>query len=165
MAFMKRDVNIGLLILIIAAVIIFSSFSVYYQYTFKNVSLEYQNKLEQLGKTTSELSKQKQELNKTYSLSVKSEEDRKTLDVKYTEVRDENQQLSSDNTNLRLEITSTKSELGEKTAQLEATQNLLASTQSELSSAKAQRDSYKSRLDAVCAAYTPLNGGVEHNKC
>ena len=158
MAFMKRDVNIGLLILIIAAVIVFTSFSVYYQYTFKNVYLEYQNKLDQLGQITTELSKQKQELNQTYSLRVKVEEDKKTLDVKYTEVRDENQQLSSDNTNLRSEVASTKSELGEKTAQLGATQNLLASTQSELSSVKAQRDSYKSRLDNVCSDYTSLNG-------
>src|SRR3989338_9220649 len=153
MAFMKRDVNIGLLILIIAAVIIFSSFSVYYQYTFKNVSLDYQNKLEQLGQVTTELSKQKQELNQTYSLRVKAEQDKNTLDVKYTEVRDENQQLSRDNTNLRLEVTSIKSELGEKTAQLEATQNLLASTKSELSSVKSQRDSYKTRLDDVCSTF------------
>lgn len=165
MAFMKRDVNIGLLILIIAAVIIFSSFSVYYQSTFKNVSLEYQNKLDQLGQITTELSKQKQELNQTYSLRTKAEEDKKTLDVKYTEVRDENQQLSGDNTNLRSEVSSAKSELAEKTVQLEATQNLLASTQSELGSVKAQRDSYKSRLDTLCAAYAPLNGGVEHDKC
>src|SRR3989344_9653050 len=100
MAFMKRDVNIGLLILIIAAVIVFSSFSVYYQSTFKNVSLDYLNKLEQLNRVTSELSKQKQELNQTYSLRTKAEEDKKTLDVKYTEVRDENEQPSSDNTNM-----------------------------------------------------------------
>src|SRR3989344_5691679 len=109
MAFMKRDVNIGLLVLIIAAAIIFSSFSVYYQSTFKNVSLEYKNKLEQLGQTTTELSKQKQELNQTYSLRVKAEQDKNTLDAKYTEVRDENEQLSGDNTNLRLEVASTKS--------------------------------------------------------
>ena len=162
MAFMKRDVNIGLLILIIAAVIVFSSFSVYYQSTFKNVSLEYQNKLEQLGKITTELSKQKQELNQTSSLRVKAEEDRKTLDVKYTEVRDENQQLSGDNTNLRLEVASAKSELSEKTVQLEATQNLLASTQSELGTVKAQRDNYKNRLEDVCSTFAE---GQEPDEC
>ena len=163
MAFMKRDVNIGLLILIIAAVVIFSSFSVYYQYTFKNVSLDYQNKLEQLGQVTTELSKQKQELNQTYSLRVKAEQDKNTLDVKYTEVRDENQQLSRDNTNLRLEVTSIKSELGEKTAQLEATQNLLASTQSELSSVKSQRDRLENDLDDVCDALAAAGG--THDEC
>src|SRR3990167_4743628 len=158
MAFMKRDVNIGLLILIIAAVVIFSSFSVYYQYTFKNVSLDYQNKLEQLGQVTTELSKQKQELNQTYSLRVKAEEDRNTLDVKYTEVRDENQQLSSDNTNLRLEVASAKSELSEKAAELDATKNLLASTQSELSSVKSQRDRLENDLDDVCDALAAAGG-------
>ena len=150
MAFMKRDVNIGLLILIIAAVIVFSSFSVYYQSTFKNVSLDYQNKLEQLGQVTAELSKQKQELNQTYSLRVKAEEDRKTLDVKYTEVRDENQQLSGDNTNLRSEVSSTKNQLVEAQIELQNTKVNLAQAEIDRDRYKASSIRYESKLDNVC---------------
>ena len=165
MAFMKKDVNLGLLVLIIASIILFSGFSVYYQTTFKDVSLEYQNKLEQLGEVTKQLATQKQELNTTYSLKMKAEQDRRTLDARYKDVRDENDKLNADNTNLRLEISSTKSELGEKTAQLEVTQNLLTNVQTERDKYKAQRDSYKNKWNAVCDDYTILNSGVEHDKC
>jgi chromosome segregation ATPase len=165
MAFMKNDVNFGLLVLIIASIILFSGFSVYYQTTFKDVSLEYKEKLEQLSKVTTELSTQKQALNETYSLRLKAERDKKTLDARYKEVRDENDNLRKDNANLRSEVSSTKSQLAEKTSQLDATKSLLAKVQSELSSAKSKISSLNSKLDDVCDAYTSLNGGVEHDRC
>jgi|TARA_B100000315_G_scaffold44591_1_gene39468 chromosome segregation ATPase len=162
---MKRDVNLGLLILIIVSIVLFSGFSVYYETSFKDVSLEYQEKLEQLSQVTKELVTKRQELNETYSLRVKAEQDKQTLDARYNEVRGENDQLSTDNTNLRSEVINIKSDLAEKSAQLDVTRNLLAQTQSQLSSAEAERDKYRSRWDTVCDAYTSLNGGVEHDKC
>ena len=162
---MKRDVNLGLLILIIVAIILFSGFSVYYQTTFKSVSLDYQNKLNQLGEVTKELSTQKQKLNETYSQRVKIEEDKKTLDARYVEVSDENEQLSNDNSNLRSEISSTKSQLAEKSAQLDSTKNTLAKTQADLSSANSRISSLKKDLDEVCDDYTVLNAGKEHSEC
>jgi len=95
MAFMKRDVNLGLLILIIFSIFLFSGFSVYYQTTFKDISLEYQQKLKQLGKVTEDLGAKKQELNETYKLRIKVEEDKKILDERYKDVRDENTDLHS----------------------------------------------------------------------
>ena len=74
MTFMKRDVNVTLLALIVASVLIFSAFTVYYQTTFKGVSLEYKDKLEQLTAVTGELAVQKEKLNETYTLRIKAEE-------------------------------------------------------------------------------------------
>jgi len=165
MAFMRRDVNIGLLILIIAAILLFSGFSVYYQTTFKRVSLDYQNKLDQLSDVTKELSTQKLKLNETYSLRVKIEEDKNTLDARYKDVSDENERLNDDNSNLRSEISSTKSQLAEKSAQLDSTKNTLANTQADLSSANSKISSLKSKLDDVCDDYTSLNNGDEHSRC
>ena len=149
MAFMKRDVNIGLLLLIIASILVFSGFSVYYQTTFKNVSLEYQNKLEQLGEVSTQLTEKRQELNETYSLKVKAEEDRKTLDARYKDASDENEQLNADNSNLRSEVSSIKNQLGEKSAELDATKSLLAQTQASLSSAKSEVSSLKAKRDRL----------------
>jgi|TARA_Y100000310_G_scaffold220550_2_gene222080 chromosome segregation ATPase len=137
---MKRDVNIGLLILIIASIIVFSGFTVYYQSTFQDVSLEYQSKLEQLGKVTQELSSKRLELNETYSLKKKIEEDRNTLDVRYKDVSDENTFLST-------ELTTTKVSLAQKSAELTATANLLSQTQSSLSAANSEVSSLKSRVN------------------
>ena len=165
MTFMKKDVNLGLLVLIIASILLFSGFTVYYQTAFKDVSLEYQTKLEELGKVTQELTTRKQQLNKTYSLKVKAEQDRKTLDQIYKDVSGENENLKADNADLSAEVSSTKSELGEKTAQLETTQDILSQTQAELESTKAARDSYKTKWNAVCNDYKTLNAGVDHSKC
>ncbi len=158
MAFMKRDVNLGLLVLIVASILLFSGFSVYYQTTFKDVSLEYQEKLEQLSQVTTELSDKRQELNETYSLRVKAEQDKQTLDARYNEVRNENDNLKTDNTNLRSEVSSVKSELGEKTAQLDATKSLLAQVQVELSSYKSRVSSLKDDVNRICVKLLAAGG-------
>ena len=165
MAFMKKDVNVVLLLLIVASILVFSGFTVYYQTTFKDVSLEYKNKLEQLQKVTSDLSTQKQQLNETYALRVKAEQDKKALDQSYKDLSDERNQLEDDKSKLEVDLLATKNDLAEKSVQLTSAQNQLASTQAELGSVKAQRDNYKADLAEVCDAYTPKNGGVPHEEC
>jgi len=164
MAFMKRDVNFSLLILIIVSILVFSGFSVYYQSTFKNISLDYKNKLEELGQVTSDLAVQKKELNETYTQRVKAEEDRKVLDVRFRDVSSENEQLNDDNSNLRTEVSNVKNDLAEKSAELSATINLLAKTQSDLIKTKSVRDRYKKDLEEVCDDYTTATG-QEHEEC
>ncbi len=149
MAFMKKDVNVVLLVLIVASILIFSGFTVYYQTTFKDVSLEYKNKLEQLQKVTSDLSTQKQQLNETYALRVKAEQDKKALDQSYKDLSDERNQLESDKSSLETELLTTKSGLAEKSAQLQSTQSQLASTEAELSSAKSKVSSLNSKVDCL----------------
>src|SRR3989338_6627815 len=149
MAFMKKDVNVVLLFLIVASILVFSGFTVYYQTTFKDVSLEYKNKLEQLQKVTSDLSTQKQQLNETYALRVKAEQDKRALDQSYKDLSDERNQLESDKASLQTELIGTKNELGEKSGQLQSTQNLLASTEVELSSAKSKVSSLNSKVDCL----------------
>ncbi|MDP6648264.1 MAG: hypothetical protein QGH34_02635 [Candidatus Woesearchaeota archaeon] len=139
MAFMKRDVNLGLLILIVFSIIIFSAFSVYYQTTFQDVSLEYQQKLEQLGKVTKELGTKRQELNETYSLKLKAEEDKRVLDQRYKEASDEN-------TGLRSDLISTKVQLAEKSSELVETQNSLAQREASLIAANSEIASKNSKI-------------------
>lgn len=126
MAFMKRDVNLGLLILIIFSIFLFSGFSAYYQTTFKDISLEYQQKLKQLSKVTEDLGAKKQELNETYKLRTKVEEDKRILDERYKDVRDEN-------TDLHSELAGTKVKLVEKRAELDAAEKNLVLTETRLS--------------------------------
>lgn len=164
MAFMKKDINVVLLALIAASILIFSGFTVYYQTTFKDVSLEYKNKLEQLQKVTSDLSTQKQQLNETYALRVKAEQDKKALDQSYKDLSDERNRLESDKASLETELITTKGDLAEKSAQLQSTQNQLASTQAELGSVKARKDTLEKDLAEVCADYKTATGQV-HEEC
>ncbi len=165
MAFMRRDVNILLLVLVLVCAFLFTGFSVYYQTSFKNVSLEYQNKLDQLGKVTEELTTQREKLNETYSQRVKAETDRQALDVRYQDVNDENEGLKQDKSNLISDLSSSKKQLSEKTAELDATKRLLETTQNELLSTRVARDKYKRDWEDVCGDYTALNNGDEHNNC
>ena len=163
MAFMKRDVNVVLLVLIVASILVFSGFTVYYQTTFKDVSLEYKNKLEQLQKVTSDLTTQKQQLNETYALRVKAEQDKKALDQSYKDLSDERNQLENDKSILESELLTTKGDLEEKSTQLQLTQSQLAGTQAELGSVKAQRDNYKGDLAEVCTALGDAKSN--YNQC
>ena len=47
---MKMDINFGLLAVVIAVLIAFVTYTTYYQYSFKNVTGLYQNKLGELDK-------------------------------------------------------------------------------------------------------------------
>ena len=163
MAFMKKDVNMALLVLIVAAVLLFAGFSVYYQSSFRDISLDYKTKLEQLQQVSKDLTTQKKELNETYALRVKAEQDKKALDQGYKSVSDENDQLKTDNSNLQSEVSSTKNELGEKTAKLEATQNILAQTQASLAAANSKANSLKADLEDVCDALADAGGS--HDEC
>ena len=126
MGVMKRDVNLGLLLLIVAALLMFSGFTVYYQTTFKNVSKSFEIKIKELEVITNELEAKRGALNETsiqLQLKKQKEED---LSTKFTDVRSERDKLDADKKKLELELASTKTNLASTTAKLSETQSLLA---------------------------------------
>ena len=165
MAFMKRNVNLGLLFLIVASLVLFTGFAVYYQTTLKSITIEYNTKLNDLQKVTKELGLQKTALNETYELKIKAERDRSALDSQYRDISDENLQLEKDKTSLMVEVAQTKSELGAAQTDLESKKTQLAQTQADLSAANSKISSLNNKLDELCADYAALNGGVEHEEC
>lgn len=158
MAFMKKDVNLGLLLLIIATLLLFSGFTVYYQTNFKNVVTEYHDKLGQLKKVTEELGAEKTKLNETYQLRAKAEKDIKALDVQYRLLSDERDQLERDKTKLQAELSTAKATLAETEVKLSQTQTQLSQTLAELSAKKARISDLKDDIDALCANIASLGG-------
>ena len=123
MAIMKRDVNVGLLLLIVAALLMFSGFTVYYQTTFKNVSKSYETKIKELESVSKELESKRGQLNETsvqLQLKKQKEED---LSQKFTDVRSEKEQLESDKAKLQTELSGTKSQLAATSAELSGTKS------------------------------------------
>lgn len=126
MPIMKKDVNLGLLLLIVAALLMFSGFTVYYQTTFKNLSATYQNQIKELEKVTKDLDAKRGLLNETsvqLQLKKQKEED---LSQKFTDVRSERDHLDSDKKKLEVELANTKASLASTSAQLANTQSQLA---------------------------------------
>ena len=125
MAAMKRDVNLGLLLLIAAAIIVFSGFTVYYQTTFKNLSTTYQNELKQLDRITKDLESKRSLLNDTSTQLILKQQKEEDLSKKFTDVRAENEELEADKTKLEGDLASTKTSLASTSAKLTVTQNQL----------------------------------------
>lgn len=172
MAYMKRNVNLGLLIVIVASLIMFIAFTIYFETQFKQKNSNIELKIKELEQVTNELGLKKRALNETSELKTKAETDRKALDAKYKDISDENLGLHQDNTNLRLELSQTKSDLAGKIDELEQNKVILAQTQQQLATANSEIVSKNARIsdlkddkDAVCAAYTTLNLGNAHPKC
>src|SRR3989338_4693861 len=113
MGVMKRDVNLGLLLLIVAALIMFSGFTVYYQTTFKNVSKSFEIKLKELETITSELEAKRGALNETSTQLQLRKQQEESLSQKFTDVRSEKDQLEADKKKLELELASTKTTLAQ----------------------------------------------------
>ena len=132
MAVMKKDVNLGLLLLIVAALLMFSGFTVYYQTTFKNVSKSFEIKIKELEGVSKELESKRGLLNETsiqLQLKQQKEED---LSAKFTDVRGERDQLTTDKKKLEGDLASTKANLASTSAQLANTQSQLAVTLTDL---------------------------------
>ena len=132
MAVMKKDVNLGLLLLIVAALLMFSGFTVYYQTTFKNISKSYEIKLKELETVSRELGAKRGELNETsvqLQLRKQKEED---LSRKFVDTKSERDQFESDKNKLTADLTSTKSELAGTRTKLEQVQVQLSNALTDL---------------------------------
>ena len=132
MAVMKKDVNLGLLLLIVAALIMFSGFTVYYQTTFKNVSKSFEIKLAELEAVEKDLQAKKGLLNETsVQLQLKSQKEA-DLSKKFVETESEREQLESDKNKLTADLASTKTELAGTKTTLEQTKVQLSNTLTDL---------------------------------
>ncbi|MBI2574455.1 hypothetical protein HYV82_01065 [Candidatus Woesearchaeota archaeon] len=161
MAYIRRNVNLFLLLLVIVVLGVMAGLTTYYQVTYKNLSLSYGDKLNQLNKLNYNLSQQKAQLgnvNEELKLKTKAKEQFDTL---YTNISDYNEKLAD-------ELARTRSELIDTLTKLKAAEADLSSTKSELStseSALKTQQQYAAELEArvsslraeVCALRQRLN--------
>jgi chromosome segregation ATPase len=96
MKVMRRDVNFGLLLIIIATLICFSAFTVHYQNTFRNLSTGYYGKLNELDNVAQQLNLEKGKLNQTsYQLQVKGKRESELSGI-YADLRTEKEKIEAD---------------------------------------------------------------------
>jgi chromosome segregation ATPase len=165
MSYMKKNVNFGLFLLVVATLICFAGFSVYYQKTYFNLTEEYKAKIEKIDNLVTTLSLEKTKLNQTsYQLKLKADRE-EDLSSKYTTLRDDKEQLEIDIAQLESELSQKKSELNQKILELASTQTSLKMTQDELSIANTHISQLNNQvsdlnddidsLEAQLAACTP----------
>jgi septal ring factor EnvC (AmiA/AmiB activator) len=143
---LKRNINIGLLILIVALVFCFVAATVYYQMTFVQVSKNAKTKLSELQKVTSTLLQKKEELATTSA-------QKETLESKYTDIREAKESVEDELSDTQSELDSTKNELLQTKEDLRKEKDLSALYISQRDEYKAQRDAYLSDLNGVCDSW------------
>jgi len=117
------------LLIIIATLICFSAFAVYYQTTFKNLSTNYYGKLDELDSVVDQLSMEKGRLNQTsYQLQVKEKRESELSGI-YSDLRTEKEKLEDD-------LKETQDVLMAEQEKLRNAQDELSKTLAELTTAK-----------------------------
>jgi len=136
MAYMKKNVNFGFFLLLAASIICLVGVSIYYQTTFKDLYLDYKEKIDALNEISSTLTSERDRLNQTsYQLMVKEEREEE-LSSQYSDIKQEKDKIQADKVKIQQQLQSTRAELYLAQTNLATAQAELASTKNELNSAK-----------------------------
>ena len=149
MAYMKKNVNFGFFLLLIAALISIAGLSVYYQTTFKDLYMDYKLKLDDLKNISSTLSTEKAKLEQTSQELTIKEEREKELSTQYTGLKTEKEKLQDEKAKLQTQLTAKTNELSQKKAELFTAQRNLATAQTELSTTKTSLDSAMTTISGL----------------
>ncbi len=122
MAYIKKNVNVALLLLIVLVVAAFAGVSYYYQGTYKNISQNYEVQIDELIKLTSNLSQKEKTLNKTKEeLDIRTA-DKAKFEAMYGNLSEIKEQLAKDLEATRTELDSVKVDLANTKVQLASAQ-------------------------------------------
>ncbi len=161
MTYMKKNVNFGFFLLLVASLICFAGLSVYYQTTFKDLYIDYKLKLDDLQNISSTLSTERARLEQTsYELDIKEERE-KELSTQYTGLKTEKEKIESEKVSLQKQLTTKRAELKQKRAELAAAQTSLAKAQTELSTAKTELDAAKTTISGLRTDIDNLNTEID----
>lgn len=131
MSYIKRDVNIILLFLMVGIIAALIGITTYYQSTYLNLSRGYTSKINEYNQLLTNLEKNRLKLNETMAQFELKSEREKDLSEKYTFLRDENLLLS-------LVLNETNQTLQNTQESLEDTQDELTETTQDLTDARTQ---------------------------
>src|SRR3989338_6080354 len=95
MAYMRKNVNFVLLFIIMIIVGSFVVLTTYYQTTYKNLTISYSEKVEDLQALSRNLLSNQQRLNETYSQLQVKQQDVSKFDALYSNLTNENKKLGN----------------------------------------------------------------------
>lgn len=149
MAYIKRNVNFGLLALLLGMIMVFIGFTLYYQQTFNTLAVNYTTKLSQLEKVTQDLSKHKAILTHTKSELTQTEIDVDAISKEYEDLEEAKRILQG-------ELDTTKNNLNTKISELSSEKRLTRELNDTIKAKEAEIAQCEMLYDAEV---------VEHNRC
>jgi len=151
MAYMKKNVNMGLLLLLVAVIICFAAFTAYYQKTFTNLSISYVNKVERIENLVGSLKKQSDILSQTSRTLNTTSAEREVLGERYTTLQSEKEVVED-------ELTGTKQELNDKIASINALNLQISELNSRIDSLIDDVNDLKGDYNSLCETHVTLGG-------
>lgn len=160
MSFMKGNVNIVLLTLVIISMVGLVAITVIYENRFTQLSEDYTTKIDDLNYTMEKLDLQMTKYNETrYELELKAEREAE-LGGKYTEIKGEKEQLTTDLEKTTADLGEMKTNYIAAKSDLIRTQNDLISTQAALNAASDKITRYKNIIATLDASVKKIRGHV-----
>ena len=171
MAIMKRDINFGLFIIIIAILIGFAGFTTYYNSALKNTTSSYEERIGKLTEVTGIISKAQEGLSAQSRLPKIKLEESETISDKETEIINNYNQLIDELNTIKGEWSNCMAGREDVTGKYTTMKTLKerleddkASLESNLASARSELDSAKTLLAASQAQATRLQADYDNMK-
>jgi chromosome segregation ATPase len=160
MAYLKKNVNMLLLLLIVAVLGSLIGLTAYYQSSYSNISVSYGETIEQVNLLTKNLTLNRMALNNTLSeLKIKSE-DKSRLDRLYGELSSENEQLTQDLSNALQELSRTKADLATAQRNLFLAQEEITRKTNAIENYKKKVDELEEEISDLRSTICQLNASV-----
>ena len=161
--FLKRDVNIKLVLIIVVLVAAIAVFSAFYQTKFKNISIDYENKTKQLEKITA-----KAVFGETKSFELAQQQDnikkdKEALEQNYKSIDTENRGLKNELASTAAELAITKSQLSEARAKFDILQGRFNEVDQSLVNANDDISRLSFRVKELCKELE--NAGGSDGEC
>ena len=148
MAFMKKNINFGLMLIILAVLVGFTGFSIYYQMNYLKLANSYKLKQTDLTDALTKLQNERSQLNQTsFQLQIK-EEASADLGTKYTILKSQKEQLDTDKAKLQSDVSQKNQKILELTSDISNLQVNIATVQTKLDTANNQISGLQSDVSA-----------------
>ncbi len=160
MAYIKKNVNFVLILLSLTLIASFIGFTTYYQTTYRNLTQEYNLKVNELQQAQGNITKQRDNLQNTQNELQLRVADKTKFESLYTDLVQEKNKLDTQLAFTRGTLATTQSQLAESLSTLQTTQGTLNDIQNQLSSTTQMLQAVTKQRDNYCTQLRNFNSTV-----
>lgn len=158
MKYMKKNLNIFLLFMIVLLLGSFAVFTVYYKNTYKDLASTFFDLKGNYEQTAEELSLRRAQLNVTLEEFELKKTREQSLSEKYSDIRTVNAELTLDLAETRKSLADTEIELENKKQEVEAKNTEIAGLKDDVVEWKSKYESKDEDYDDCCSDISDLGG-------
>ncbi len=157
MTYMKKNVNMFMILLLVTVLIALVGVTAYFQVVYRDLSVDYEEKVESLNEISAQVTTQASELNRTRTTLRIQEEDTEQYEQLYGDLSDENTKISSDLANVQNELSTAvrdlqkaQSDIRNKDSQISAQETQIANLVDEVDDLERDKRNLDDDVDDLC---------------